>query len=64
MAGKPGIARSRRSAQVVYLDVIRREQRQSRAGAELDVPPPPRADTGAERPPIFGLPPDHWHEAA
>lgn len=56
--------RSSRYAHVVYLDVIRREQRQSGADAELDVPLPSRADTGVERPPLFRLPADHWHDAA
>jgi hypothetical protein len=57
-------SRSNRYAHVVYLDVIRREQRQAGAGAEPEVPPRPRPDEEPERPPLFGLPTDDWHDAA
>jgi hypothetical protein len=57
-------SRSSRYAHMVYLDVIRHEQRQTGTGAEPDVPPQPRPGEEPKRPRLFGLPTDDWHDAA
>jgi hypothetical protein len=57
-------SRSHRYAHVVYLNVIRREQRMAGTGAKPEFPPLPRPDEEPERPRLFGLPTNDWHDAA